>query len=604
MSKGIHSLNNDSIRKEYVSRALNYRRRLALCHKKSSGLSSLRLIAFVAGVGVLLYGIYSPWKSIISLAVILFGVFIYLVIRHAQLNDEIEFQTKMVKINEVAVMRIDGEWTTFTDDGAEYINHGHPYTTDLNIFGGGSLFQYISVPLSFGGRQLLVELLRTRLSTAEIAPRQEAVADLAPRLNFRQHLQVTASNSFFRNKNPEDVLSWLEKEQQLRSMPQAVLFLPVVTLLLFMLAILGYITYVIPFSALAVQALVALWGEKLVSYRFQDLEKPVVLLKRYVQLLALVEREAFTGIFLKKQKSRLFADVLPASRLIGRLVRIAERNDIRLSNAIIYYPLNVGFFWDLWTLRKLEAWQKSWGTSVRDWFEAVAEIEATSCLSGLCYDNPDWVFPGVQDDVPMIDAKNIAHPLIPTDERIGNDLSMPQQGRVLMITGSNMSGKSTLLRTVGINLVLAYVGAPVCAMAMTCSTMSIYCKMQIHDDLKERTSTFYAELKRMKMIIDAAKTNEPQLFLLDEIFRGTNSRDRIIATRTVIRKLHKLKTIGLVSTHDLELGSLAEEYAGTINNYHYTDDIKDGHIEFDYKLKPGISKTANALALMKMIGID
>ena len=514
------------------------------------------------------------------------------------------FLEKLVQINETAVLRLDDEWGTFVEDGSEYINHSHPYTTDLNIFGRGSLFQYMYVPVSYGGRQVLVDLLRARPPFAEIAPRQEAVAELAQRLDFRQHIQATAMDPFFKKQNPQAVLTWLEKEDNAhRSSKSFLFYLPVITFALFALAAIGQLNYALPLGSLAVQALVAFWGEREAALRFQEMEKPVLRLSRYAELLAWVDREGFSTSFLKQQKDRLSTDEMSASRLIANLVKIAERNDLRHSNALIYYPLNIAVFWDLWTLRKLDTWQKKWGGSVRDWFAAVGEIEAVSFFSGVCHDNPNWVFPDVRDESPFIKAKNAGHPLIHAGERIGNDLALPQQGRVLMITGSNMSGKSTLLRTVGINLVLAYCGAPVCADAMSCSPMDIFSKMQIHDDLKERISTFYAELKRMKMIIDGAKTKEPLLFLLDEIFRGTNSRDRIIATRTVVRQLHKLNTIGLVSTHDLELGSLAKEYSGTICNYHFTDDIKDEQIHFDYKLKPGISKTANAVALMRMIGI-
>ena len=596
------NISSTHIRSDYFRRAEGYRRNLALAQKKSTILSNLRLIVFLAGVGALAYSFYGP-RSMSLLALLLGALFLYLLVRHAQVNEEVEFLDKMGNINETAVKRMDGAWTQFPDDGAKYIDHSHPFTSDLNIFGKGSLFQYFYVPLTFGGEERLVELLRSQPEFSEIVQRQEAVADMAHRLDFRQHMQATVSHSFFKKKNPQEVLAWLEKDYNARYLPQVVFFLPVVTLALFAFAALGLIPFTIPLGSLAFQALIAFWGNLIVSHRFLELDKPVLRLKRYVDLLKWIETEKFKAQFLKKQKKRIFAGAVPASRLIGNLVQIAERNDLRHSNALIYYLLNILFFWDLWTLRKLEAWQKSWGHSVREWFEAVREVEAVSCLSGIYHDNPDWIFPTIHDDAPFINAKNIAHPLIPIGERIGNDLSMPQQGRVLIITGSNMSGKSTLLRTIGINMVLAYTGAPVCAGELICSAMHIYCKMQIHDNLTERISTFYAELKRMKIIIDAAKTKEPLLALMDEIFRGTNSRDRIIATRTVIHQLHALNTITLLTTHDLELGSLAKEYPGTISNYHFTDDIKEDHINFDYKIKPGISKTANAVALMKMIGI-
>jgi DNA mismatch repair ATPase MutS len=345
-------------------------------------------------------------------------------------------------------------------------------------------------------------------------------------------------------------------------------------------------------------------GEKETKHRFFKTEQAVLRLKRYVELMDRIIQEEFTAPFLIKLKGMLVSGGIPASRQVRNLMTIAEHSNLRYSNALIYFPLNIVFLWDLRTLRRMNRWQKRWGGSVRGWFEATGEIEALSSLAGLCHDNPHWAFPGVREDSPAFLAESLGHPLIPAAERVANDLSLACRGTVFIITGSNMSGKSTLLRTVGINLVLAYAGAPVCAHGMTCSHMRIYSKMQVHDNLEERVSTFYAELKRMKMIIDAAKSGDPLIFLLDEIFRGTNSRDRIIATRTVIRQLHKLNTIGLISTHDLELGSLEKEFPGLISNYHFDDDIKNGRIHFDFRLKPGISQTANAIALMRMIGIQ
>ncbi len=596
--------NTEYFRGLYTMRESAFGEELRLAQKRSRTFSSLRLTAFIFAIGAFTYGFYNPYSGI-PLAIVLLGVFILLIFRHERIKRCIFFLDRLVQINHNAGLRLDGKWTTFLDEGQEYIDHNHPYSTDLNIFGKGSLFQHINTTGSFIGRQILVEQLSSSAKFPEIELRQAAVADLAPRLDFRQQLQAEGMDPFFRKQDPKKVLIWLEQNNQaFHSWMEAVLILPIVTITLFLLAVSGYISYSLPLGALAVQAVAAMLGEKEVKRRFFETEQAVLRLKRYVELINRIMQQEFTAPFLKKQKGLLIAGGIPASRQVRGLITIAEHSNLRYSNALIYFPLNIIFLWDLRTLRRLNRWQKRWGGYVRGWFEATGEIEALSSLAGLCHDNPHWAFPEVQEGAPTFLAEALGHPLIPPAERVANDLSLSHRGMVFIITGSNMSGKSTLLRTVGINLVLAYAGAPICAPGMTCSLMRIYSKMQVHDNLEERVSTFYAELKRMKMIIDAAKSKDPLIFLLDEIFRGTNSRDRIIATRTVIRQLHKLNTIGLISTHDLELGLLEKEYPGRITNYHFTDDICDGRIHFDFRLKPGISQTANAIALMRMIGIQ
>lgn len=593
-----------SNRELYIGRKTAFEEELNMVQNKSRTYSSLRLVAFLLAVGAFTYSFYRSYL-VLPLGLTLFGVFIALIFKHQKLKYRIDFLKKLVQINEDARLRLDGKWTTFQDAGHEYIDYNHPYSMDLNIFGRGSLFQYINTTGSFRGRQILVEQLSSPIPFLEIEARQTAVADLAPRLDFRQHLQAEGMEAFFKKQDPQEVMAWLEENRQVsHSWMDTVLFLPLLTIPLLFLAVIGVVSYMLPLMLLAVQGIVVMLSEKEATHRFSKTEQAVLKLKRYVELMNRIVQQDFTAPLLQKQREMLLSGDLPASRQVQNLIHIVEQSNLRYSNALIYYPLNILLLWDLRILSRLKMWQSHWGSYVRCWFDATGEVEALSCLAGLCHDNPHWSFPQVVDDSPVLAAEALAHPLISATERVANDVSMPCRGTVFVITGSNMSGKSTLLRTVGINLVLAYAGAPVCAHNMTCSQMRVYSKMQIHDNLEEGVSTFFAELKRMKMIIDAAKSGDPLVFLLDEIFRGTNSRDRIIATRNVIRQLSKLNTIGLISTHDLELGLLAEEFPGLISNYHFDDDIQDDRMHFDYRLKPGISQTANAIALMKMIGIQ
>lgn len=588
----------------YLRRRSMFQKKLDRVKKKANRISWLRLLSFTLAVFAFGYGLYGPYAGIIYMTIPLAALFGLLVIKHNRLKEEINFLQKLVKINDTARLRLEGKWTAFTERGGRYVDHNHPYTTDLNIFGEGSLFQYINATSSFRGERILAGLLSGPSAAEKIRLRQEAVSDLAARLDFRQYLQAAGMDSFFKEQDPDVIVSWAKRQEYFFRQPGVLLFLPLVTCSVFALGLLGIVSYLPAALLLALQVAIASPGEKKAREHFARVEKAVQRLKRYEKLLCLIEQENFKAPYLIAQKKRLYSGGRFASRQVRLLVNISDRNNLRFSNSMIYLILKFAVFWDLWTLKLLDDWQKKCGLSVCSWFDAAGEVEALSSLAGLYHDNPHWAFANILDGPPTFQAEGLGHPLIAPAERVSNDLAISGPGTFFMITGSNMSGKSTLLRTVGINLVLAYAGAPVCAAKLKCSIMQMYSKMHILDNLEERISTFYAELLRMKMIIDAAVQGTPLLILLDEIFRGTNPQDRIFATRIIIKQLQRLNTVGLVTTHDLELGKLEKEYPGSICNYHFTDEIRDGSIFFDYKIKPGIARTANALSLMKLIGID
>lgn len=589
----------------YLERRFMFQQKLELARQKGNTVSWLRLLSFILAAGAFLYGYYSHQTALLFLSLPLAAIFIWLVIKHIRLKEEIDFLQKLVQINITAGLRLEGKWTEFGGRGDHYVNDDHPYSSDLNIFGQGSLFQYIDTTTSFRGERLLAEQLSRPAPLDEIKPRQEAVSELAGRLDFRQNFEASGMDRFFKKQDPQPVLEWAERTVSSPSAWTATfLYLPLATFFMFLLGLAGVITYFPAVALFAIQVVIALPGERKALERFSTTDRAVRRLKRYEKLMQLLEEEDLSAPFLVNLKKQLYSREQPASRQVRRLVNIADRNNLRFSSGMIYFILKFTVLWDLWTLKLLDDWQKDCGKSVRGWFEAVAEAEALSSLAGLCHDNGEWVFPVVGGGAPELHGEELGHPLIDPAERVANHLSIMGPGRFFIITGSNMSGKSTFLRTVGINLVLAYAGAPVCATNLHCSIMEIYSKMQIRDNLEKRVSTFYGELIRMKMIMDAAMTGTPMLILLDEIFRGTNPRDRIVATRTIVRQLGRLNMIGLLTTHDLELGELENEDGEKITNYHFTDEIHDGEIHFDYKLKRGIAKTANAIALMKLVGID
>jgi DNA mismatch repair ATPase MutS len=327
------------------------------------------------------------------------------------------------------------------------------------------------------------------------------------------------------------------------------------------------------------------------------------MIKAYEELTLQVENESFESELLKKTQQKLFSQKkIKASKQIGKLDAIVDWMGLRYSG--IYGVVDSLFFWDFHCVRALEKWKKNSGKTLRNWLEAIAEFEVLSSLALLSYDNPHWSFPEISNERYEFEAKGLGHPLLPVDEMVPNDLSFENEGSILMITGSNMSGKSTMLRTVALNLVLAYLGAPVCAQSLKCSIMNIYTSMRTSDNLEKNISSFYAELLRIKMILEAAKQGERMLFFLDELFKGTNSRDRKIGAETVIKTLTKAKVSGFVSTHDLELADLEADKSINLTNYYFKEHYVDQKIKFDYKMRAGVSNTSDAIYLMKMIGLD
>ena len=267
-----------------------------------------------------------------------------------------------------------------------------------------------------------------------------------------------------------------------------------------------------------------------------------------------------------------------------------------------YIPINILTLWDYQCLINLQRFKKASGASLKSWLEVIGEMEALNSLSTIAYEHSDWAMPKFQDGSPIFKAKSLGHPLLGAS-RVYNDIHIEKSQNVLLITGSNMSGKSTLLRTTGINLVLAYAGAPVCAESFYCSIMDIYTCMRTSDNLEKNISSFYAELLRIKKLVTATENKTPIFFLLDEIFKGTNSIDRHTGAKVLVSKLSNENALGFVSTHDLELGEI-ENTNKKVKNYHLKEYYKDDKLYFDYKLRTGVSTTRNALYLMKMAGLE
>ena len=573
-------------------------------YKKSSDrIGYLRLVAAI-GAGYFTYKLIKGQiiSSNIFFCVLFYGVFIGLVIYHWKIKEKIETAEAMITINSNYLKRISGEWTTFTDIGEEFIDKNHSYALDLDIVGRESLFQLINTTSTWKGRQTLAKaLLEPRFSNDEILQRQRAVEELSKKLELCELMEYQGKRKKVAMESPERLLELIkDKNTFFKSMilKKILYMMPMITIplaafiIIFDLAnIRGIITIL-----LAIQLLVWAAGLLKIVRVFSAISYFKDSLDEYVGILNLLEKQNFKSEKLCSIFNHLFQKDKSAVKAIKELTRIADKIDIR-NNGFFFIFLNGLFLWDYQCVFTFESWKEKYGESIEEWLEDIGEIEALMSISVLNHINDGATFPEISEEHTILEGVEIGHPLIQKESRVNNDIKMSNS--IFIITGSNMSGKTTLLRTIGINF--SYCGGAISGKYMKCSSMKIYTSMRITDDLKAGISTFYGELVRIKAIIEGAKRNEKMIFLIDEIFRGTNSKDRIEGAQAVLKSLNKDGVIGAITTHDLELCILDE--STKIKNYHFEEYYKENKIYFDYILRKGVSTTTNAKYLMEIVGI-
>ncbi|MFD3157189.1 MutS family DNA mismatch repair protein [Haloimpatiens sp. FM7330] len=597
-----------TVKETFVQRVKYFENEQLKYKKVYNILSIFRLIVFALALICTYYFIKERFSTAIFLGMIIsYVVFLILLSKHSNINDKLKKIKCMIDINKKYIHRIDGKWTDFDDCGKEYVHKDHSYSMDLDIFGLKSLFQLINTTKTFYGRKRLTDLLQKPEKDIEmIMNRQNAVKELAQKIDFCQNLECQGISNEKSTENPEKLLQYAENSKKAfkKSWIKWIIYiLPVISIAVSFTIIFYNIKkyyYFIPLLII-LHIIINLLGYSKISPVINSVYGFKKDLEAYVKILNLIENENFENSYLKKLKSELVFENKKASQIFKQLNKIGDNIDLR-KNVVFFIVSNIVLFWDHQCVFALENWKEHYGNSIRKWLEIIGEIESISSLSVLMQLNPSWTFPVFAKEDLVIDTEEVGHPLINAEKRVCNNVDMTNN--ILIITGSNMSGKTTFLRTIGINLVLAYAGAPVCAKRFKCSIMDIFTSMRISDDLNEGLSTFYFELLRIKNIIDYLPKKQPTIFLIDEIFRGTNSKDRIIGAKSVLKNLNKSWVFGLISTHDFELCDLEHADEKRIKNYHFTESYLNNKIQFDYKLRKGRSDTTNAKYLMKMIGID
>jgi DNA mismatch repair ATPase MutS len=598
----------------YQTRKATYSAEYTTARNKSSRLSNIRLAVFlIAMIGFFWF----VFKSDLIPALLFMGIggviFTILVIKHGKILIQEKLAARLRDINGAGLQRLASQWNKFAENGNEYVEDAHPYSSDLDLFGPSSLYQHINTAHTHLGRQTLRRLLIDKPRTcAEIITDQGMIKELATRVDWRQYFQTTGG----RKENPESLFLWAEDKAEIFPRPRftlAIRFLPILSIAfaLFSFFKLGSLALMVP--PFLLQMFIMAQNQRKHGIILETLSRQRDNLITYLEMFRHIESAHFQNPDLqalvknfgkiKTSKGSLGTiSTLSSSSIISQLQNMTDSIETRL-NPLLHVPLNILFLWDIQWLWAFRRWRNENGGRLRPWLEMVGQLESLASLAIISFENPSWVFPEIIEGEPLLEAKAMAHPLLPADTRVANDFSLQRRGEIVIITGSNMSGKSTLMRTVGINLVLAFAGAPVCAEGFKCSVVELHTSMRLRDDLEKRISSFYAELLRIKGIVEAARSGKKVLFLVDEIFRGTNSKDRHEGAMSVLRQLHDLSAAGLVSTHDLELARLEEIEPEFFRNQHFQESYVNGKIIFNFKIEPGISKTTNAIHLLKMVGL-
>jgi len=599
----------------YASRRDEERRRSAL-------LARLRLATFLPAIGSLIWWLgFAGGVVACALAAALLVAFFILVVLHARVETRAAWFEALRVINARGMSRIDRKWDALPEAppplGIDI--ERHPYAIDLDVFGRASLFQWIGPAATLFGSGTLARWLLQPASPETVAERQGAIAELSPLDGWREQLAAFGVSAGSSTEEPvQTFLSWtisadppLPAFAAIRLTVYAIVISFWTLLVLQLTGGMANSLWGIPLIAGIVLSFVTAGA---VSRAFERAGAGERTLRHYAGIFAQVESRPFTSPRLTALKERLTVSARrqPAAAAMRALNRILSFADLRRGAALLHFPIQAVTLWDFHWLFALEAWRRAAGPCVRDWFDAAGEIDALACLARIRHDNPEWCFPEITAEHRYA-ALALGHPLLPDARRVTNDVELGPPGTVLLVTGSNMSGKSTLLRAIGVNAVLAETGAPVCASSLRMPTCDVQTSIRIQDSLERGVSYFMAALARLKGVIDAAErdastsnTVEARVlfFLLDEILQGTNSAERGIAVQAVARHLLEAGAIGAMTTHDLNLAA-EEPLRSHARLVHFTEIVDpNGAMRFDYRLREGLATSRNALRLMQLIGIE
>ena len=562
-----------------------------------------RLLTALAGVilAFFVFGetVISPWWLVAPAS-----LFAVLVVLHARIVERLERARRAVRFYELGMARLENRWMGRGEPGERFRNPAHVYSEDLDLFGKGSLFELLCTARTRGGEDTLARWLLAPASSEKVTARHQVVLDLRSRLDLREELAVLG-DVIRAGMDPEGAARWGQAPPVLfpagaRVLAPLLASAVVVTFGLYM----GRVSTRTPFMiALLVELAYGFFLGSRTLRVTSAVDAPARDLGLLAKLLARIETEAFEAPLLRRMQTELKSSTLVASSEIGRLRRLVDRMDWQRN--IVFAPIAIAVLWSAQIAIAIERWRKRAGPHIGSWIAAVGEFEALLALAAYSYEHPSDPLPELIEIAGGgFEAEGIAHPLMPESQAVRNDVELGGSQRLLIVSGSNMSGKSTLLRAVGLNTVLAWAGAPVRATRLRITPLHLGASIRVLDSLQDGRSRFYAEITRLREIVDLTQGGAAVLFLIDELLSGTNSHDRKIGAGAIFRTLVDRRALGLVTTHDLALTAIAADLSPRATNVHFEDLLAEGKLHFDYRLRQGVVERSNALDLMRSVGLE
>lgn len=567
-------------------------------------ISMLRLALFIAGIAGVYFFFNQTTQLIVCICLTFFPLFILVKI-HNRFFIRKEWLETQARIIQEELQALSGDYSSF-EDGKEYTNPEHPYSFDLDIFGRRSLFQSINRTCTFFGKNRLAKWLQNHLhEKTSIEKRQEMVREISEHTLFREQFRVAGLVHHGQSSDGEKIQAWSQSPAQYLHAGWVKAFIwgvPVINSLLLITSLAGWTSFSWLGLSFGIFLVLSFGIIKRATYIQETYGKQLKSLNGYARLIALAKAENWKSAGMQELMERFNLNGQSPIQALQQLSKELDRLDLR-NNQFLYVLLEGSIFFQLQEIVRIERWKARYGQHISKWLETVGELDALCSLGTFAYNHPQYTYPELTEKPFCFLATQMGHPLMPASQCVKNDATIPSRPFFLIITGANMAGKSTYLRTIGVNYLLACIGAPVCCERLKLYPNQLITSLRTSDSLSDNESYFFAELKRLKRIIDLLNQGQQLFIILDEILKGTNSMDKQKGSFDLIRQFMQLKANGIIATHDLLLGSLIKQFPEEIRNYCFEADIKENELTFSYKLREGVAQNMNACFLMKKMGI-
>lgn len=567
-------------------------------------ISMLRLALFIAGIAGLYFFFNQTTLLIICICLTFLPLFILVKI-HNRFFIRKEWLETQAHIIQEELQALSGDYSSF-EDGKEYVNPEHPYSFDLDIFGRRSLFQSINRTCTFFGKVRLAEWLQNHLhEKTSIEKRQEMIREISEHTLFREQFRVAGLVHHGQSSDAEKIQAWSQSPAQYLHAGWVKAFIwgvPVINSHLLITSLAGWTSFSWLGLSFGIFLVLSFGIIKRATYIQETYGKQLKSLNGYARLIALAKAEEWKSAGMQELMERFNLNGQSPVQALQQLSKELDRLDLR-NNQFLYVLLEGSIFFQLQEIVRIERWKVRYGQHISEWLETVGELDALCSLGTFAYNHPQYTYPELTEKPFCFLATQMGHPLMPASQCVKNDATIPSRPFFLIITGANMAGKSTYLRTIGVNYLLACIGAPVCCERLRLHPNQLITSLRTSDSLSDNESYFFAELKRLKRIIDLLNQGQQLFIILDEILKGTNSMDKQKGSFDLIRQFMQLKANGIIATHDLLLGNLIKQFPEEIRNYCFEADIKENELTFSYKLREGVAQNMNACFLMKKMGI-